>query len=50
VAALAGDYAKVWQETQAVLKGRIRAGIDAILGDTAQRVYRIDGQVRRRKT
>jgi L-fuconolactonase len=41
VAILAGDYAKVWRETNEALKGRSQAEIDAVLGGTAQRVYRI---------
>jgi L-fuconolactonase len=41
VAILAGDYAQVWRATQAALAGRPQAEIDAILGGTAQRVYRI---------
>jgi L-fuconolactonase len=41
VAELAGTYAKVWKETKATLKGYSRKEIDAILGGTAQRVYRI---------
>lgn len=42
VAELAGTYVKVWQETKAALRGYSRKDIDAILGGTAQRVYRID--------
>jgi len=42
VAILAGDYAKVWRETNEALKGRSQAEIDAVLGGTAQRVYRIE--------
>ena len=41
VAILAGDYAQVWRETQAALAGRPQSEIDAILGNTAQRVYKI---------
>jgi L-fuconolactonase len=41
VAELAGTYAKVWKETKAALKGYRRKETDAILGGTAQRVYRI---------
>ena len=41
VAILAGDYAQVWKETQDALAGRAQYEIDAILGNTAQRVYRI---------
>lgn len=42
VAILAGDYAKVWRETNAALRGRSQKEIDAILGGTAQKVYRIE--------
>jgi L-fuconolactonase len=42
VAILAGDYAKVWHETVEALKGHSQAEIDAVLGGTAQRVYRIE--------
>ena len=41
VAILAGNYAQVWQETQVALAGHPQHEIDAILGNTAQRVYRI---------
>lgn len=41
VAILAGDYAKVWRETKAALRGYAKKDIDAILGGTAQRVYKI---------
>lgn len=41
VAILAGDYAKVWRETNVALRGRSQKEIDAILGGTAQKVYRI---------
>lgn len=41
VAILAGDYHKVWTETNRALAGRGQAEIDAILGGTAARVYRI---------
>ena len=41
VAILAGDYAQVWRETKAALAGRPQIEIDRILGNTAQRVYRI---------
>ena len=41
VAILAGDYAKVWEETNKALAGRPQAEIDAILGGTAAKVYRI---------
>jgi L-fuconolactonase len=42
VCTLAGDYAKVWAETNKALAGRSQEEIDAILGGTAQRVYRIN--------
>ncbi len=41
VAILAGDYAKVLRETKAALRGYAKKDIDAILGVTAQRVYKI---------
>jgi L-fuconolactonase len=41
VCVLAGDYAKVWAETNRALEGRPRHEIDAILGGTATRVYTI---------
>lgn len=41
VCILAGDYAKVWAETQRALEGRSVVEIDAMLGGTAQRVYRL---------
>lgn len=41
VCTLAGDYAQVWRETNRALDGRPQVEIDAILGGTAQRVYRI---------
>jgi len=41
VCVLAGDYAKVWNETNRALDARAQAEIDAILGGTAARVYRI---------
>ena len=41
VCTLAGDYAKVWNETNKALEGRPQLVIDAILGGTAQRIYRI---------
>ncbi|NBE94248.1 hypothetical protein FE391_46085 [Nonomuraea sp. KC401] len=39
VALLAGDYAKVWRETGAVLSGLPAAGRAAVLGGTATRFY-----------
>jgi L-fuconolactonase len=41
VCLLAGDYAKVWAETHRALEGHSPAERDAILGATAERVYRI---------
>lgn len=41
VAILAGDYAQVWRETNKALEGRSQAEIDAILGGTARRIYRL---------
>jgi L-fuconolactonase len=41
VCVLAGDYAKVWSETNRALAGRPQAEIDALLGGTAARVYNI---------
>jgi L-fuconolactonase len=41
VSILAGDYKKVWAETQTALQGRGQDQIDAILGGTAAKVYRI---------
>ena len=41
VCILAGDYAKVWAETNRALEGHSPAERDAILGATAQKVYRM---------
>lgn len=41
VCALAGDYAKVWAETNRAIEGRPPAEVDALLGRTAERVYRL---------
>jgi L-fuconolactonase len=41
VCVLAGDYARVWAETNRALEGRPQHEIDAILGGTAARVYTI---------
>ncbi|MCC3374727.1 amidohydrolase family protein [Cohnella sp. REN36] len=41
VAILNGDYASVWRETNALLEGRTREEIDAILGGTAVEFYRL---------
>jgi L-fuconolactonase len=40
VATLAGDYAKVWAETNKALAGKSPAEIDAVLGGTALKAYR----------
>lgn len=42
VANLAGDYVKVWQETNHVLQGRTQQEIDAVLGDTAKQFYHLN--------
>ncbi|MCC7264313.1 MAG: amidohydrolase family protein [Candidatus Latescibacteria bacterium] len=41
VCVLAGDYAKVWAETNKAIAGYSQADRDAILGGTAQRVYHL---------
>ncbi|MDQ0874460.1 L-fuconolactonase [Paenibacillus sp. V4I3] len=41
VANLAGDYAKVWNETNKALEVRSKAEIDAVLGHTAAQFYRL---------
>lgn len=41
VALLNGDYASVWEGTLKALAGRSQAEIDAILGGTAARLYRL---------
>lgn len=41
IATLAGDYAKVWRETNAVLAGLGQADRDRILGGTAADFYRL---------
>jgi L-fuconolactonase len=41
VCTLAGDYSKVWAETNHALEGRSPSEVDAILGGTAQEVYRL---------
>ncbi len=41
VCTLAGDYAQVWRETNHALQECSTAELDAILGGTAQRVYRV---------
>lgn len=43
VCELAGDYAKVWAETNRALEGRPQMEIDAVLGGTAVRVYNLEG-------
>src|SRR5581483_6330616 len=45
VAILAGDYAKVFNETCKALEGRPQSEIDAILGRTAAKAYRIGENV-----
>lgn len=44
VCLLAGDYARVWTETNRALAGRSLTEIDAVLGETAARVYHIGGR------
>jgi L-fuconolactonase len=41
VATLAGDYAKVWRETGAVLAGLDPADRDRVLGGTAAEFYQL---------
>ena len=41
VAILAGDYAKVWEQTNLALQGRSSAEIKAVLGGTAANFYKI---------
>jgi len=41
VCILAGDYNRVWTETNKALAGRSAAEIEAILGGTSQKLYRI---------
>jgi len=41
VAILSGDYARVWAETNKALAGRPPAEIEAILGGTAAKAYRL---------
>jgi L-fuconolactonase len=41
VCILAGDYNRVWVETNNAIEGYSQADKDAILGDTAARVYRL---------
>jgi len=41
VAILAGDYAKVWAETNKALAGRSHVETEAILGGTAAKAYRL---------
>ena len=40
VCILAGDYKRVWTETLKALESRPQSDIDAVLGGTAQKVYR----------
>jgi L-fuconolactonase len=42
VCLLAGDYMRVWTETNKALSDRSQQEIEAILGGTARRIYRID--------
>jgi len=44
VCVLAGDYAKVWNETNVALAGFTQDQIDAILGGTAEKFYNLAGQ------
>lgn len=37
----AGDYAQVWAETNKALEGRAPEEIDAVLGGTAARFYKL---------
>ena len=41
VCLLAGDYSRVWTETKRALAGYSQSEVDAILGGTAARIYRI---------
>jgi L-fuconolactonase len=41
VAILAGDYNKVWVETNKAMQGRPQDEIDAVLGGTAVKVYNL---------
>ncbi len=41
VAILAGDYARVWAETNKALAGRSPAEIEAVLGGAAAKAYRL---------
>ena len=41
VSLLAGDYGRVWEQTNRALAGRSQEQIDAILGETARKVYRL---------
>jgi L-fuconolactonase len=41
VCILAGDYNKVWVETQKAMEGRSQAEIDAVLGGTAVKCYNL---------
>jgi L-fuconolactonase len=41
VCVLAGDYAKVWTETNHALAGYSQDEIDAVLGGTAEKFYRL---------
>lgn len=41
VSTLAGNYQQVWEETNTVLRGLTSQDRDAVLGGTAQRIYRL---------
>jgi L-fuconolactonase len=41
VCLLAGDYKRVWSETNEALQGRPQAEIDGVLGGTALKFYNI---------
>jgi L-fuconolactonase len=45
VANLAGDYDKVWTETNKAIADYTKADIDAILGGTAAKFYKIDNNL-----
>lgn len=45
IALLAGDYDRVWRETNAVIAHLDAGGRDDVLGGTATRAYRLDGKV-----
>jgi L-fuconolactonase len=43
VTLLASDYARTWAATNELLYGRTPEQVNDILGETARKVYRIDG-------